>query len=230
MQIADLPWPNSIEQAIQLQKYLAGRLTLEGSVEDAELIAGVDCSSYGSTGTMVGAVVVWNLKENRIVASSTSTVEADFPYIPGLLAFRELPALLEAFRKLDAAPDAVICDGQGTAHMRGFGIACHLGLYLGIPTVGCGKSRLVGSFEMPGLEKGSVSSLTYKSNEVGRVVRTRTGVSPVFVSPGHLIGMDGAVDLILKCCTKYRLPEPIRAAHRLAGEGMNAARIRRIQG
>ena len=218
MNIPELPWPSTYENAIQLQKELAGRLVLTGKASDTELIAGVDCSCRGSTGTMIGAVVVWSRTQNQVIASSTSRVETDFPYIPGLLAFREIPALLEAFRGLDTAPDVIIVDGQGTAHMRGFGIACHLGLYLGIPTVGCGKSRLVGSFEVPGNEKGSVSPLTYKGSEVGRVVRTRTGVSPVFVSPGHLIGMDSAVDLILQCCIKYRLPEPIRAAHNLAGE------------
>jgi len=218
MRLADLPWPPNASEAIALQKELVYRLLLEGDVKDADLIAGVDCSSYGSTGTMVGAVVIWSVSEGRIVTSVTASAEAEFPYVPGLLAYRELPVLLKAFRELDVIPDAVICDGQGTAHMRGFGIACHLGLYLGIPTVGCGKSRLVGSFEMPDGLKGSISSLTYKDREVGRVVRTRTGVSPVYVSPGHLIGVDSAVELILRTCTRYRLPEPIRAAHKLAGE------------
>jgi len=230
MKINDLPWPPNASEAIALQREFSKRLVLEGDVMNADLIAGVDCSSFGSTGTMVGAIVVWSISEGRVVTSVTASAEAEFPYVPGLLAFRELPVLLKAFRELDLMPDAVICDGQGTAHMRGFGIACHLGLYLGIPTVGCGKSRLVGSFTAPDSLKGSVSSLNYKGREVGRVVRTRTGVSPVFISPGHLMGMDGAVELILGTCTKYRLPEPIRAAHKLAGEvRRNAARIPRIR-
>ena len=108
--------------------------------------------------------------------------------------------------------------------MRGFGIACHLGLYLNVPTLGCGKSRLVGSYEMPGIDKGSVESLSYKSEEVGKVVRTRNNVKPVFISPGHLIGMKESVGIVLKLCTKYRLPEPIRAAHKLAGETIRMIR------
>ncbi|NQT34560.1 endonuclease V [bacterium] len=220
MKPADLPWPSDIKEAVSLQKELSEQLIIKGIVENPDLVAGVDCSSYGSSGIIVGAVAVWSLIKGELIGSTTAQVEAKFPYIPGLLAFREIPALLKAFEKLDLEPEVIICDGQGTAHMRGFGIACHLGLYIGIPTVGCGKSRLVGSFSIPENDKGSVSTLKYKGKEVGRVVRTRTGVKPVFVSPGHLIGIDEAVDIVLKSCTKYRLPEPIRAAHRLAGETM----------
>ena len=224
MKLADLPWPSNTSEAVALQRELSERLILEGSVRNPDLVAGVDCSSYGNSGMIVGAVAVWSLVKGELTGAAVAAVEAELPYIPGLLAFREIPALLKAFEKLDLEPEAIICDGQGTAHMRGFGIACHLGLYLGIPTVGCGKSRLVGSFSMPENDKGSFTSLTYKSKEVGRVVRTRDGVKPVFVSPGHLIGIDGAVELIFKTCTRYRLPEPIRAAHRLAGETMTAIR------
>lgn len=224
MRVAELPFPSDTAEAVSLQKELSERLILKGIVENPDLIAGVDCSSYGSSSIIVGAVAVWSLIKGELAGAATAQVEAELPYIPGLLAFREIPALLKAFEKLDLEPDAVICDGQGTAHMRGFGIACHLGLYIGIPTVGCGKSRLVGSFSMPENDKGSVSTLKYKGKEVGRVVRTRNGVKPVFVSPGHLIGIDGAVDIVLKSCTKYRLPEPIRAAHKLAGETMEKIR------
>ena len=220
MKLADLPWPSDTKEAVALQKKLSEQLILKGIVENPDLIAGVDCSSYGNSGIIVGAIAVWSLIKGELAGVATAQVEAELPYIPGLLAFREIPALLKAFEKLDLEPDAVICDGQGTAHMRGFGIACHLGLYLGIPTVGCGKSRLVGSFSIPANDKGSVSTLKYKGKEIGRVVRTRNGVKPVFVSPGHLIGIDGAVEIVLKSCTRYRLPEPIRAAHKLAGETM----------
>jgi len=218
--IKNLPWASNPTEMIALQKELSKQLILTGDVKDVDLVAGVDCSSYKHTKVMVGSVVIWSLTKGEVVAGVTADVVAELPYIPGLLAFREIPALLEAFKKLDVMPDIVICDGQGTAHTRGFGIACHLGLYLGIPTLGCGKSLLVGSYEMPDNPKGSVSTLTYKGTEVGRVVRTRTNVKPVFVSPGHLVGMDEAVKLVLKTCTKYRLPEPIRAAHRLAGDEM----------
>jgi len=216
----NLPWSKTAIEAISIQKDLAQRLVLEGELNDVDLIAGVDCSSYGNTGTMVGAIVVWSHSKGKVIDQATAAIEAELPYIPGLLGFREIPALLKAFNKLNIMPEAVICDGQGTAHMRGFGIACHLGLYIDVPTVGCGKSRLVGSFIQPDEAKGSITILTYKGCEVGRVVRTRTGVQPVFVSPGHKCGMDAAVKLVTNACTKYRLPEPIRAAHKLSGEIM----------
>ena len=218
MQIRRLPLASGYKDAVELQKSLAKRLIHHGAPEKADLIAGVDCSSYAYSKLMVSAVVVWSYSKRKIIDSVTASHETDFPYIPGLLAFRELPAILKALRKLQTIPDVVICDGQGAAHMRGFGIACHLGLYLNVPTLGCGKSRLVGSYEMPGTNKGSVESLSYKGKEVGKVVRTRNNVKPVFVSPGHLIGMNESVEIVLKSFTKYRLPEPIRAAHKLAGE------------
>lgn len=228
MRPVGLHLPSNTTEAITLQRELARRLVLEGDLDGLDLIAGVDASSLGSTGIIVGAVVVWSQSRGEIVDQATTVVETEFPYIPGLLAFRELPSVLESFNKLKTEPHAVICDGQGTAHMRGFGIACHLGLYLGIPTVGCGKSRLIGTYVEPGIEKGAFSALTYKDKEVGRVVRTRTGVKPVFVSPGHLCGLGAAVRLILECCTRYKLPEPIRAAHNLSGESLKAS-LRSIQ-
>jgi len=221
-------WPTTPQEAIALQNQLAGRLILEGDLGDIDLIAGADCSNTPGSNTMIGAVAVWSMSRREVVASATAVGEATFPYIPGLLAFRELPVLLEAFGIVGAhgyAPlhiDAVISDGHGIAHPRGFGIACHLGLLLGIPTVGCGKSRLVGEFVMPATQKGSSSLLLYKEREVGQVVCTRDGVAPVFVSPGHLIGMKAAVDLILRCCVRYRLPEPIRTAHKLAGDALHS--------
>ena len=218
MQIKELPLNSGYKDAVELQKSLSKRLIHSGAPENTDLIAGVDCSSYAYSRLMVSAVVVWNYSKQEIIDYVTASIDTDFPYIPGLLAFRELPAVLKAFRKLETIPDVVICDGQGAAHMRGFGIACHLGLYLNVPTLGCGKSRLVGSYEMPGVDKGSVESLSYKGKEVGKVVRTRNNVKPVFISPGHLIGMKESVEIVLKSCTKYRLPEPIRAAHKLAGE------------
>ena len=251
--IHNLPWPASPSEAIALQKRLAGELILQGDLSGVDLVAGVDVSSVVEAGLMVGAVVIWSLNRGMVTCSTTATAKTTFPYIPGLLAFRELPVLLEAFKRLPplsppllrrgGSIDAVICDGQGTAHPRGFGIACHLGLYLGVPSVGCAKSRLTGWYEEPGLERGAQSPLwdrklqTERRNsalspdrvdlqssiynlqsEIGRVVRTRTGVKPVFVSPGHLVGFDEAVQLVLRACTRYRLPEPVRAAHRLATE------------
>jgi len=190
---------------------------------------GVDCSSFGNSGVMVGAAAVWNRIENRLVDYATALTLADFPYVPGLLAFRELPAILAAFRGLKTLPDVIICDGQGTAHTRGFGIACHLGLYLELPTIGCGKSRLVGTYSPPGNDKGAQSTLSYKSLEIGRVVRTRSGVAPVFVSPGHRCGFDRAVEITLSACTRFRLPEPVRAAHNLSRHALRQLMDREVR-
>ncbi len=209
--------PNSASEAVELQKQLVKKLVLHGDPSNLDLVAGADVSSYGQRGMMCGAIVVWNRKKQVVIAQATATVQATFPYIPGLLAFRELPALLEAFKRLDTVPEVIICDGQGIAHPRGIGIAAHLGLLLGIPTIGCGKTRLVGEHEEPGIAKGSVTLLEYRNKVIGQVVRTRNSVKPLFISPGHLCGIPEASRTILSLCTKYRLPEPIRAAHNLAG-------------
>ncbi|MBT3232925.1 MAG: endonuclease V [Calditrichaeota bacterium] len=216
--IQNLSWSKEPEEAIAIQRELAGKVILAGDPSDQNLVAGVDCSSYGNTGLMVGAVVVMDVAKNVVVDSATSFIEPDMPYIPGLLGFREIPVLIEAFLKIETIPGVIICDGQGLAHMRKFGIACHLGLYLDIPTVGCGKTSLVGSYHQPDIKQGSTSVLSFKGETVGNVVRTRRGVSPVFVSPGHLADFKSAVKLVLNTCTKYRLPEPIRRAHKLSNE------------
>lgn len=139
----------------------------------------------------------------------------DFPYVPGLLSFRELPALLPAVRALSAPPQLILADGQGLAHPRSFGIASHLGVALGIPTVGCAKSRLVGTYEEPGNQRGDWSYLFHEGRRVGAVLRTRDAVKPVFVSVGHLIDLQGSIDTVLGCGRGYRLPEPQRQAHAL---------------
>jgi deoxyribonuclease V len=140
---------------------------------------------------------------------------SSFPYIPGLLSFRELPVLLSAVKKIRTPPDVILCDGQGIAHPRGLGIASHLGVVLDRPTIGCAKSRLVGSFGAVGEEKGSYASLEYGNFRVGAVLRTRAGTRPVFISPGFKVTYEEAIVIILNCVTKYRIPEPIRSAHLL---------------
>ncbi len=218
LNIEQLDWSYIPSEAIEIQRKLSKRILLEGDPDSANLIAGVDCSAYGNTGIMTGAICVWNREENTITESVYAVVETDFPYIPGLLGFREIPALIAAFNNLHSLPEAVICDGQGIAHMRRFGIASHLGLYLELPTIGCGKTRLVGTYDQPGAFKGSKSDLTYKGSFIGMAVRTRDNVNPVFVSPGHKCSIESAAKTVLAACTKYRLPEPIRAAHKLSGE------------
>jgi deoxyribonuclease V len=152
------------------------------------------------------------------VERSTAERAVEFPYVPGLLGFREVPCLLEAFEGLRRVPDLILVDGHGIAHPRRFGVATHLGLELGLPTVGCGKSRLVGEHREPGLRRGSRTRLVERGEVIGSCLRTRDGVRPVYVSVGHRVDLESAVRLVLRATGRYRLPEPIRAAHRTAGE------------
>lgn len=186
------------------------------------LVAGVD-ASYERHGTIIyAAVTVVRLPEFQLVDQAVAVGRSEFPYIPGLLSFRELPTVMEAFRQLRTVPQVVVCDGQGIAHPRRMGIASHLGLWLDLPTVGCGKTRLWGHHGSPHPERGGRVPLRHAGQEIGAVVTTRPGVAPVYVSPGHRLDVAGAVDLVLACCGRYRLPEPIRAAHSLG----NAVRRR----
>ncbi|MFH0765809.1 MAG: endonuclease V [Calditrichota bacterium] len=212
------PWPKDASAAVELQKELSRLICLEGDLSGCDLIAGADCASVGGVDLIAGAVVVWHKSRNQIIAQSTVVIKPDMPYITGLLAFRELPALLAAFKELPITPEVVIVDGQGLAHPRRLGIASHLGLYLGIPSIGCGKTRLIGSFTMPSEVKGSRSPLFHRNEHIGYVLRTRTKVKPVFISPGHQCSIEAAADIVLECCVSTRLPEPIRAAHRLSGQ------------
>jgi deoxyribonuclease V len=154
----------------------------------------------------------------EVIETRTAVTRLIFPYIPGLLSFREIPSLAACLGKVESKVDVVICDGHGIAHPRGFGLASHLGVLLRAPTVGCAKSLLVGGYEQPGRNRGSYTPLLYEGKRVGSVLRTRDGVKPVFVSPGHLSDQLGSRRLVLACATRYRLPEPTRHADRLAGE------------
>jgi deoxyribonuclease V len=163
--------------------------------------------------------VVWDLGAGREVETRGAHCPLTFPYVPGLLSFRELPALIRVMRKVQSRVDVVMCDGQGIAHPRRFGIACHLGVLLDLPTVGVGKSRLTGSFTPPGSDKGACSKLLDGNEQIGTVLRTRKDVKPLFVSPGHRVSIESATAWVLECATRYRLPEPIRQADRLASAG-----------
>ena len=174
-------------------------------------VAGADVSTQDDRG--YAAVTVLSFPDLSVVEVRGFEAPLTFPYVPGLLAFREIPPVVGALEKVETEVDVVIFDAQGRAHPRGLGLASHLGLFLGVPAVGCAKSRLVGEHEEPGVEKGSMVDLVYRRKVVGRVVRTRKGVSPVYVSVGNRIDLDSSVELVLACCTKYRLPEPTRQAH-----------------
>lgn len=218
MKVPVFPPARDYQEAVAIQREMAGRVRLCRLTSPPRLIAGTDVAFESRSGLAIAAVVVVDGTTLKAVARVTRVCPVCFPYIPGLLSFRELPALLECFAELDLEPDAVICDGQGIAHPRGLGLAAHLGLLLQIPVVGCAKSRLVGEFAEPGASRGCQTPLAYQGRQVGSVLRTRTGVKPVFVSPGHLVSFDDAVRLVLAATTRYRLPEPTRLAHQAAGQ------------
>lgn len=188
------------------------------AVTAVRTVAGVDVGMADKK-TMRGAIVVLSLPQLAVTECATAVRAADFPYVPGFLSFRELPVLLDALAKLQAKPDLVLCDGQGIAHPRRFGIACHFGVATGIPAIGAAKSRLIGRFHELGNEKGAAAALMHNNERIGSVLRTRDGKKPLFVSPGHRVSHRAAVNFTLACCTKYRLPETTRAAHRLAASG-----------
>ena len=217
-------WDISATEAVALQRELAGQLHIEQAQPDStvESIAGVDLSPPDAeTGLVRGAVVVVAWPSLDVIEVSTAEGVAEFPYVPGLLSFREAPILLEALSGLRGTPDLILVDGQGTAHPRRFGIACHLGLAVDVPIVGCAKSRLVGAHEEPGEDKGAWSLLMHRGEVIGAVVRTRTGVRPIYVSPGNNIDLESSVRWSLACSPRYRIPVPTRLAHRAAaGESL----------
>lgn len=175
---------------------------------------------------IAAAVVVVDLTTMETVAAATAESPVRFPYVPGLLSFREVPVLLEAFHALDAPVDAVLCDGQGRAHPRRFGLASHLGLLLDLPTVGVAKSRLVGEAREPGRRRGASTRIIHEGETVGRLLRTRDAVKPLWVSVGHEIDLDCAVALVLRCGGGFRLPEPTRRADRIVGDLLRAGSAR----
>lgn len=217
MEILDLhPWDITPKEAVALQRELASRIVADRSLPLTEVdsVAGVDVSMEKHGSTVFAAVVVLSWPFLKVIEMATHVAEAAFPYVPGLLAFREIPPLLQCFAALERTPSVVLTDGHGIAHPRGMGIASHLGLFLNVPTVGCAKTVLSGTYEEPAPERGSVAPLVDKEgSEIGRVVRTKRKVKPVFVSVGHLIDLDSSAELVLACSTKYRLPEPTRQAH-----------------
>jgi len=211
-------WDLTPQEAIALQKNLAGQVIHNTplELESVQTVAGVDVSVKNDISR--AAIVVLEYPSLQIIEKAIATQPTPFPYVPGLLSFREGPVLVEAFEALQHEPDVLIFDGMGRIHPRKLGIAAHIGLWLQKPTIGCGKTYLVGQYDEPDLDKGAASALTYKGEQLGVVLRTRTNVKPVFISPGHRIDIESAVALTLAVTPKYRLPEPIRAAHNTAGE------------
>jgi len=209
-------WDVDYGQATALQRELSSLVVREDDFGVIHTVAGVDVGFPRARGQARAAVAVLNFPQLSMVAQSLACRPVSFPYIPGLLSFREIPAVLAALRRLDTRPDLILCDGQGWAHPRRFGFACHLGVLLDLPTIGVAKSRLLGSYAALPVEKGAWIPLFDQEERIGAVLCTRTGVSPLYVSVGHRISLETAIDYVLRCCTRYRLPETTRAAHRLA--------------
>ena len=223
------PWPDNYKDAVALQEKLKGKAVHGGDVSPLRLVAGADVSYKKGDDKYFAAVVVMTYPGMEVVEESYAEGKADFPYIPGLLTFREGPIMLQAFAKLASKPDLVMFDGQGIAHPRGFGVASHMGVLLGIPSIGCAKSVLVGEYREPGRVRGSSSPMLYKGSVVGRALRTRDGVKPGYVSIGNMVSLDFACRLVLECAKGYRLPEPTRRAHILVNKKRTLAAPRQMR-
>lgn len=191
--------------------------------ESITRVAGVDVAYRQSGEKAFGAVAVFNVATGKLEESVLAEEKVSFPYLPGLLSFREVPVLVKAFEKLSVRPDLVICDGQGIAHPRRFGLASHIGVLYNLPSIGCAKNRLIGEAPEPGLLRGSITELRSDEDTVGAVLRTRDGVKPVYVSPGHRISVRSACDWVLRLCPRYRLPEPIRVADQIVNRAKREA-------
>lgn len=213
-------WDVSPDEALALQAQLSPlvRQTSTVALDQIHSVAGVDVAYVERADGLVegrAAVSVWSLPNLAEIEHVTAVQSVTFPYVPGLLSFREAPAALAALAQLGARPDLLLCDGQGYAHPRRFGLACHLGVLLDCPSVGCAKTRLVGSYQEPGSDRGEWSSLVDGDEVIGAVVRTRSHTRPVYVSVGHQVDLATAIAVVLRCAREYRLPEPVRAADHL---------------
>ncbi|MCL5063421.1 MAG: deoxyribonuclease V [Nitrospiraceae bacterium] len=207
-------WPKDIAEAKEIQDILRKQVKIMPLKKTPELIAGVDAAFAGDK--IVAIAALYEYPGLKHIQDAFYIEKIRFPYIPGMLSFREGHAIVNALKKLKTKPDLILFDGQGIAHPKGIGIASHIGVILNIPTIGCAKSRLVGEFEEPDTTKGSRTYLYYKGMKVGAVLRTRSNVKPVFVSPGHMIDIDSSIEIVMKCVFKYRIPEPLRRADYLS--------------
>ena len=210
------PWNVSPAEARAIQEDLRGYVSTVDRLGPVNHVAGVDVGFEDGGKTTRAAVAVLRYSDLELVEHHIARVPTTFPYVPGLLSFREIPAVLEALDQLHLEPDLILCDGQGVAHPRRLGIACHLGVLLDRPTIGVAKSRLIGTYAEVPEEKGCWVPLDDHGETIGAVLRTRTGVKPVYVSPGHRVTLNTAVDYVMGCLTRYRLPETTRWADRLA--------------
>ena len=214
-------WDVSPTEARTIQKTLSTRVIAEDQSGEIRTVAGVDIGLSGKRGR--AAAVLLSFPSLELYGQTVMEGELRFPYVPGLLSFRECPLALAALRALPQRPDLLLCDGQGIAHPRRFGIACHLGVLLDIPAIGAAKSRLIGTHEQPDSARGSKAPLLDGEEVIGAVLRTRANTRPMYVSVGHRVSLDTAVAVTLHCAPRYRIPEPTRQAHKLASDKLSAS-------
>jgi deoxyribonuclease V len=218
------PWDVEYQEAVRIQESLRKRLILESGSLTIHRVAGADVSYSRKSKKVYAAVLVFSYPELELLESRFSYGEASFPYIPGLLSFREAPVLMAAFEKVTLTPDLVIFDGQGIAHPKRMGLASHCGILLQLPSIGCAKSRLIGEHKAVGQRKGTYRLLKVDGETLGAVVRTREKVKPIYVSPGHRIDLRTSISMILSLTRGYRLPEPTRQAHKAVNLSRQAAK------
>ncbi|MEW6776165.1 MAG: deoxyribonuclease V [Bdellovibrionota bacterium] len=214
-------WDLPVPEARKVQERLAGLIQEKPLPKEPRLIAGTDVSYDAKRDRFVAGVVVLKFPELETVEEQIHVGKTSFPYVPGFLSFREIPALAGALEKVRSKVDLLVCDGQGRSHPRRLGLASHLGLLVQIPTIGCAKSRLVGEHKEPGKKRGSNVPLTHQGEIIGRVLRTRDGVAPLYVSVGHLVTLEESVRWVL-ALSKTRIPEPTKRADHLVGKEMRA--------
>ena len=210
------PWPRDPRQAREIQNRLKGLVISQDRLDSVRYVAGVDVGFEAGGKITRAAVAVLRYPELDLSGQSIARLPTSFPYVPGLLSFREIPAVLAALEQLERQPDLLLCDGQGYAHPRRLGIACHLGLLTGLPAVGVAKTRLIGRHAEVPNRRGGWTPLMDGEERIGAVLRTRAGVKPLFISLGHRISLETAIHYVMTCTTRYRLPETTRWAHRLA--------------
>lgn len=209
-------WPDSLERAKSLQEHLRGKVKITPLRKTPEMIAGVDAAFTDDA--VIAAASLYGYSPLEYREDGLCREKTRFPYIPGYLTFREGHAIVNAVKRLKSPPDLLLVDGQGIAHPRGIGIASHIGILLGVPTIGCAKSCLVGEFKEPGMKKGDWTYISLKGTEVGAALRTRGNVKPVFVSPGHMVDIPSSIEVVMHCVSQYRIPEPLRRADHISKE------------
>jgi deoxyribonuclease V len=213
-------WNVSVEEAIQIQENLKSRIILKKNFSKVRTIGGGDVAYSKKRNLLFGAIVVLSFPQMDTLDIANAYGMVRFPYIPGLFSFREGPILIKTFQRLKTKPDIMLYDGQGIAHPRGFGLASHMGLWLDLPSVGCAKTPLLDEFTSSGSSRGSCELIRREGKEVGIILRTKDNVKPLFVSPGHRIDLPTSIQIILKCCHGFRIPEPLRRAHHVSRDMM----------